>query len=183
MVRNLKGGTGTKALARKHQNSSNNGNIRLPSCPAEQFAFVSKMFGHGMFEAFTNDGTRLTAHIPNKFRGRQKRQNTVVVSSIVLVGLREWETTPNKCDLLCIYDDNDFHTISSLPNAPRNLFNRIFNNNHYHYDNDNHNDLLYNSIFTNDNDNHNHNHYDNHLQLSTHYDLFNNICDISINDI
>jgi len=74
MVRNLKGGTGTKALARKHStsNSGSAGNIRLPSCNAEQLAFVSKMFGNGMCEVFTNDNVRLLAHIRNKFRGRQK---------------------------------------------------------------------------------------------------------------
>jgi len=170
MVRNLKGGTGTKALARKHQNYSNNGNIRLPSCPAEQFAFVSKMLGNGMFEAFINDDTKLIAHIPNKFRGRQKRQNTVSPSSIVLVGLREWETTPNKCDLLCIYDDNDLHTIYSLPNAPRNLFNRFHNNYDHQLDNLEH-DL---PIFTNE------------PIINNHYLLLpftQNLFDISINDI
>lgn len=175
MVRNLKGGTGTKALARKHQNSSNNGNIRLPSCNAEQFAFVSKMLGNGMFEAFINDDTKLIAHIPNKFRGRQKRQNTVSPSSIVLVGLREWETTPNKCDLLCIYDDNDLHTIYSLPNAPRNLFNRF----HNHFNDHNHNQLEHDNInlFTNDTPI-NYDLHDSLLPTNTHH-LF----DISINDI
>lgn len=176
MVRNLKGGTGTKALARKHQNYSNNGNIRLPSCNAEQFAFVSKMLGNGMFEAFINDDTKLIAHIPNKFRGRQKRQNTVSPSSIVLVGLREWETTPNKCDLLCIYDDNDLHTIYSLPNAPRNLFNRFHFNDHNHNQLEHHHDL---PIFTNDTPIiYNHYDNDNHLQPFTQ-----NLFDISINDI
>lgn len=139
MVRNLKGGTGTKALARKHSTSSSNGNIRLPSCPAEQFAFISKMFGHGMCEAFLDNDTRLIAHIRNKFRGRQKRQNTITSSSIVLVGLREWETSPNNCDILFVYDEHNLNHIQTLPNAPHNLLKRI------------HSDSLINS-FTNTSD-------------------------------
>ena len=163
MVRNLKGGTGTKALARKHQNNSNDGNIRLPSCPAEQFAFISKMFGHGICEAFIDDNTKLNAHIRNKFRGRQKRQNTVTPNSIVLVGLREWETSPSNCDILFIYDDNHLHTINNLPNPPHNLLKRI---NHNFIDNSNSNsnyDLEFNMfIDNNDNINNNHNNHNNH---------------------
>ena len=168
MVRNLKGGTGTKALARKHQNSSNNGNVRLPSCNAEQFAFVSKIFGHGMCEVFTNDNTRLIAHIRNKFRGRQKRQNIVSSSSIILVGLREWETSPTNCDLLCVYDENDIQFISSLPNAPRNIFNRFHNNNN--------NDLPLAIDFDNLNDEHNDNLLQHNLTSFTSFDnSFNDI--------
>lgn len=158
MVRNLKGGSGTKALARKHQTSSKDGNIRLPSCNAEQFAFVSKMFGHGMCEVFINDDTKLTAHIRNKFRGRQKRQNMVSSSSIVLVGLREWETTPTNCDLLCVYDNNDIISIKSLPNAPHNLFKRIDSSDFYSFSSDNlvfenidhHDDLPIDTTISND---------------------------------
>ena len=168
MVRNLKGGSGTKALARKHQTSSKDGNIRLPSCNAEQFAFVSKMFGHGMCEVFINDDTKLTAHIRNKFRGRQKRQNLVSSSSIVLVGLREWENTPTNCDLLCVYDNNDLIHIKSLPNAPHNLFKRIDSSEFYSFssdnlvfdNNDNHNH--YHTTIS-DNNNHNNNNNDNHF--------------------
>ena len=172
MVRNLKGGSGTKALARKHQNNSNDGNIRLPSCPAEQFAFISKMFGHGMCEAFIDNNSKLTAHIRNKFRGRQKRQNTVSPNSIVLVGLREWETSPSNCDILFIYDDNHLHTISKLPNPPHNLLKRINNfdnssNSNFGFNNDIefNNDNEFNLLIDNNNSNNYNNNYNNNNDL------------------
>ena len=116
MVRNLKGGTGTKALGRKYQNSGGHSeHVRIPSCAAEQFACVTKLFGHGMCEVFTNNNVRLIGHIRNKFRGKQKRQNTITSSMIVLVGLREWESSPTNCDILCIYDDRELELIQNMP--------------------------------------------------------------------
>jgi translation initiation factor IF-1 len=117
MVRNLKGGTGTKGLARKHQSAGDNGgNIRLPTCNEEQFACVSSMLGNGMCEIFTNDNIRLIGHIRNKFRGRQKRHNTITSAMIVLVGLRSWESSPKNCDILCIYEDKQIENIKTNPN-------------------------------------------------------------------
>lgn len=116
MVRNLKGGTGTKALGRKYQNSGGHSeHVRIPSCAAEQFACVTKMFGHGMCEIFTNNNVRLIGHIRNKFRGKQKRQNTITSSMIVLVGLREWESSPTNCDILSIYDDRELELLQNMP--------------------------------------------------------------------
>jgi initiation factor 1A len=164
MVRNLKGGTGTKALARKHStsNSGSAGNIRLPSCNAEQLAFVSKMFGNGMCEVFTNDNVRLLAHIRNKFRGRQKRQNTISAASVVLVGLREWETSRNNCDILFVYDSND---ISSLYNLPHIQFNHIADRlSNLHSSTDNHHKLNNYISENNDNDNDNLAFHDHNLE-------------------
>ena len=73
MVKNLKGGTGTKGLARKHQKTNNNGHVRVPECDGEVFAYVSSMLGNGMCEIYLNSKDRLIGHIRNKFRGRQKR--------------------------------------------------------------------------------------------------------------
>ena len=115
MVKNLHGGTGTKSLARKHQTKAKNDHVRLPECIEEQFAYVDKMLGNGMCEVYTNDNTRLIGHIRNKFRGRQKRHNTIVTGAILLVGLRTWESTPKNCDILTIYDDNDIKQIKNKP--------------------------------------------------------------------
>jgi len=40
MVKNTTGGTGTKGLARKHQQSGSSEKLRLPECELEQFASV-----------------------------------------------------------------------------------------------------------------------------------------------
>jgi translation initiation factor IF-1 len=114
MVKNTTGGTGTKGIARKHQSSGDN-RLRLPECELEQFAIVTKMLGNGMCEIFTNDNTRLIGHIRNKFRGKQKRNNMLSVSSIVLIGLREWENPVKNCDILTIFDNNQVEQLRNIP--------------------------------------------------------------------
>jgi len=117
MVRNTTGGTKTKGLARKHQNSGgSSGHVRIPECKEEQFAYVAKMLGNGMCEVYIGEkNTRLIGHIRNKFRGRQKRHNQIVANSIVLVGLRDWESTLKNCDILCIYDDSEINQLKNRP--------------------------------------------------------------------
>jgi initiation factor 1A len=117
MVRNTTGGTKTKGLARKHQNSGgSSGHIRVPECKEEQFAYVAKMLGNGMCEVYIGEkNTRLIGHIRSKFRGRQKRNNQIVANSIVLVGIRTWESTPKNCDILCVYDDNEIKQLKNRP--------------------------------------------------------------------
>ena len=117
MVKNLHGGTGTKSLARKHQAKTKSDHVRLPECEEEQFAYVEKMLGNGMCEVYTNDNIRLIGHIRNKFRGRQKRHNTIVKGMILLIGLRTWESTAKNCDILTIYDDNDIKQIKNKPDV------------------------------------------------------------------
>ena len=116
MVRNIKGGTGTKGLARKHQKPSGNGHVRVPECDGEVFAYVSSMLGNGMCEIYLNSKNRLIGHIRNKFRGRQKRHNTIMRGMIVLIGLREWENPAKNCDILTIYEDNDIKQLKNNPN-------------------------------------------------------------------
>lgn len=116
MVRNLKGGTGHKKLARKNENRSYNNKLRLPDNELEIFGSVTKMYGNGMCQITTNDNNSLMGHIRGSFRGKHKRHNTITTTSIVLVGLREWESTQKNCDILTIYNDSDLEQIKNLPN-------------------------------------------------------------------
>jgi initiation factor 1A len=116
MVKNLKGGTGHKKLARKHQNVSHNNKLRLPEEEGEEFGCVTKMFGNGMCQIITNSNQKLIGHIRGSFRGRQKRHNTITSSMIVLIGLRNWETVLKNCDILYIYNDSDLEQVKNLPN-------------------------------------------------------------------
>jgi translation initiation factor IF-1 len=196
MVRNLKGGTGTKGLARKHQTSGDKagagGHLRLPTCNDEQFACVSKMLGNGMCQIITNNNISLIGHIRNKFRGRQKRHNTITASMIVLVGLRSWETSPKNCDILCIYDDNFFQQILAFPNFNLQFLQSVLHNlNHndkqYHnlqnnLQNNLHNDVVFNNDDNNNNNNNDllptfrHNHtYDHNLSTLANQIDFNDI--------
>lgn len=121
MVKNTKGGKGTKGLARKSQNSFAS-TIRYSQDELEQYACVTKMFGNGMCQITLEDEKTLIGHIRNKFRGRQKRHNTINVFSVVLIGLREWEKIPKNCDILFIYDD---HHLNQLKENPKISINNI----------------------------------------------------------
>jgi hypothetical protein len=104
MVKNTKGGKGAKSMARKSM-ASGSASFPVPTCELEQIAVVSKMYGPSC-EVLLNDGTKLLCHIRNKFKGRHKSGNLIVVSSIVLIGYRDWEpdTARKNCDLLFVYD-------------------------------------------------------------------------------
>jgi translation initiation factor IF-1 len=115
MVRNITGGNSSKGLARKDQVKGSS-HIQLSTDPLEQYACVTKAFGNGMVEIFTNDNVRLIGHIRNKFRGKQKRNNLITVNSLVLVGLRDYEKPPKNCDILTIYDDIQVEQMKLMPN-------------------------------------------------------------------
>ena len=115
MVKNTTGGTKTKGLARKHQRSNGDGKLRLPDDALEQVACVTKMLGNGMCEIHTEKNERLIGHIRNKFRGRQKRHNMISTSTVVLIGLREWENPIKNCDILTIYSDSQINQLKDNP--------------------------------------------------------------------
>jgi initiation factor 1A len=109
MVKNDAGGNKGKGLARKHVNAAKGGmskQLRLATHEAEKYAVVSKMLGNGMCYVRLLDGStgdRLCI-IRNKFKGRGKRDNILDTGSWVLVGLREWSSKQDTCDLLEVYN-------------------------------------------------------------------------------
>jgi translation initiation factor IF-1 len=106
MVKN-NGGSKTKSQARKLVTGGDRvGPIRMSTSDDEKYALVTKMLGNGMCYINTYDGLTLLCHIRNKFRGRSKRNNFIGMGSYVLIGMREWESTPKNCDLLEVYDDD-----------------------------------------------------------------------------
>lgn len=127
MVKNTTGGTKTKGLARKHQRGGGDDKLRLPVDALEQVACVTKMLGNGMCEIYTEKNERLIGHIRNKFRGRQKRQNMINAANIVLIGLREWETTSKNCDILTIYSDSQVKQLKDMPNIHMNNVMKLCN--------------------------------------------------------
>ena len=103
MVRNTQGGSKHKSQARKNSAPSTNMVVQ-PNSPDECFAHVTKMFGNGMCQVETHGDNPLTlvCHIRGKFRGKNKKHNTVSLNAIVIVGLRTWETQYKNCDLISI---------------------------------------------------------------------------------
>ena len=120
MVKNTKGGKGAKSLGRKHQTQTNH-SLRLSTDPLEKYAFVTKMYGGGMCEIWyideKNQNKKLIGHIRKKMKGRQMRHNCVVANSYVLVGLRDWESEPKNCDIICIYDTNQIEQLKQNPSV------------------------------------------------------------------
>lgn len=120
MVKNTKGGKGHKSLGRKYQTQNNNA-LRISTDPLEKYAFVTKIYGGGMCEVWyiddSNKNIKLIGHIRKKMKGRQKRHNNIVPNSYVLIGLREWETEPKNCDIMCIYDENQVELLKQNPSV------------------------------------------------------------------
>ena len=119
MVKNVTGGNKQKGQARKNSTTSRQvSKLRVVEEEGEVYAQVSAMLGNGMCHVET-EAYKLLCIIRGKFRGRGKRDNILKKGTWVLVGLREWDSTPatatgsgagakfQKCDLLEVYTDYD----------------------------------------------------------------------------
>jgi hypothetical protein len=115
MVKNTKGGSSHKKGARKHtvgsnQRAQNKLRISLDEC--EIYAQVEKLLGGGMCYVNCIDNKKRICVIRGKFRGRGKRDNTLVNGTWCLIGLRDYLSEVadgkfDKCDLLEVYSDSD----------------------------------------------------------------------------
>lgn len=119
MVKNSIGGNKAKKQGRKHiisaADSNNTKKLRIATEEGELYAYISKMYGNGMCCALGINGKEYLCRIRNKFSGRSKRDNMIIVGSWVLVGLREWENNNIKksCDLLEIYNSNEIEQLKN----------------------------------------------------------------------
>ena len=132
MVKNTAGGSKHKSMARKNMSSGGGGKLRLPEEEGEYFAKVTRMLGNGMCSVVVwKDNVQLTdvtCFIRGKFRSRNKKQNFVATESFILVGLRDWSSSHDKCDLLHVYDDSQLQQLSSNSFLFKD-FSSSFNNN------------------------------------------------------
>ena len=118
MVKNQKGGNKSKKFGRKFMTQPLNRPLRLIEDEDERFAVVTKLLGQGMMYVDVDDKSttsEMICIIRKKFKGRSKRDNTVKVGSLVLIGLRSWELLKEgskpKCDLLEVYNDSDVNKL------------------------------------------------------------------------
>jgi len=112
MVKNTKGGSGHKSQARKFvESSKQQSKTRIALEDGELYAQVSKLLGNGMCHVLCQDNKTRLCMIRGKFRGRGKRDNILTNGKIILVGIRDYESTKEgkmeNCDLLDIYTDQD----------------------------------------------------------------------------
>tara|TARA_B110000285_G_scaffold216305_1_gene263492 strand:+ start:1120 stop:1740 length:621 start_codon:yes stop_codon:yes gene_type:complete len=114
MVRNLTGGSKHKSQARKNvvPRGGASGTLRVAQEEGECFAQVERMLGGSNCHVKCVDGVVRLCVIRGKFRGKGKRDNVLSMGSIVLVGMRDYESCKGKdkletCDLLEVYREAD----------------------------------------------------------------------------
>ena len=89
MVKNKKGGSKHKKLARKNVINNNiSRKLRKAELEGEMYARVVAIHGGGHALIKCADKKERTLVIRGKFGGRNKRDNTIKLNGIVLVGLR-----------------------------------------------------------------------------------------------
>jgi len=108
MVKNKKGGYTKK--------------IRKPREDGEIMARVTQMYGGGHARIICTDGIVRTLVIRGKFRGRNRRDNTVKINTFVLAGLRSvsfgaiiQKGKLEKADLIEVYKDAQKEELIKLP--------------------------------------------------------------------
>jgi len=125
MVKNKKGGSGHKKYARKKVNNHNSGysnrKLRKVAEVGEIYARIKRVYGGGHAEIYCTDGKVRILVIRGKFRGRNKRDNTIKLNSIVIAGLRSVTmgevvstTKKEKADLIYVYNDNNLKELKTI---------------------------------------------------------------------
>lgn len=111
MVKNTRGGTGAKSLARKNVN--HDFNIDSPPLPQDQFqrvVTVVKMLGNGIVLVKDFNNLSLFAHLRNLSR----RRISLAPNDHLLVSLRPFEHPPKHADVLFVYHHLHLIFISSF---------------------------------------------------------------------
>lgn len=122
MVKNKKGGSSHKKMARKFVNN-NSGPRKLRKAKIKEgeiYAKVLQMYGNGMCSVICGDKVERLCIIRRRFKGRNKRDNMVALNSVLLVGKREWELISDKkkpkVDLLYVYNQSDIKELKKDEN-------------------------------------------------------------------
>ena len=119
MGKNIMGGGKNRKGARNRDiDSSSQKATRYAKEAGEIYAWVTRLFGGSNCEVKCVDNKTRLCVIRNKFRGRGKKDNTLAIGVWVLIGIRDWETTPEnklpKCDLLEVYSNTDKIRLKNL---------------------------------------------------------------------
>ena len=119
MVKNKNGGKSHRKMASKYANDSSKMKLRLAKDDDETYGRVLKLLGNGMADVLCTDKKIRLLQIRKKFRGRNKRDNTIALDTLVLVGLRTWEVRSEgkkeKVDLLYVYSDSQHEELKNIP--------------------------------------------------------------------
>jgi hypothetical protein len=129
MVKN-KGGGNHKHMARKGFGGAQKmqSKLRISEDACEVYAQVEKLLGNGMCYVTCMDNVKRLCVIRGKFRGRGKRDNTLVNGTWCLVGLRDYLSGPvegkmEQSDLLEVYAESDKQRLrAQVPTVDWNKF-------------------------------------------------------------
>jgi initiation factor 1A len=86
--------------------------VRTSSSANEKYAIVQKRLGNGWLSVKCIDCVIRLCNIPKKFSGKKKE--IIHVDAWLLVGLREFETKKDKCDVLEIYSPQEVASLKKL---------------------------------------------------------------------
>ena len=119
MVKNKKGGSGHKKMARKNVRPAFvSRKLRKPEDPLEIYGRITAVHGGGHADVYCQDKKTRLLVIRGKFKGRNKRGNIIKHNSIVLVGLRDWEVVgpkkKQKVDLIYVYNENNLAELKKI---------------------------------------------------------------------
>lgn len=125
MVKNKKGGSSHKKMARKNvaPKGGYNRKLRLVKEEGEIYARITAISGGGHAVIMCTDKKQRTLVIRGKFRGRNKRDNTIKLNGIVIAGLRSHSMgevvsgtkKKEKADLLYVYNNNEIEELKKIP--------------------------------------------------------------------
>jgi len=126
MVKNKTGGNRHKKMASKNcKPQSMNRKVRLAVDKDEIYAKVVKCYGQGRFLVLCNDNVERILVLARKFKGRNKRDNTVAEGGIVLIGKRGFEVRDPKkkehVDLLYVYSPSNLSKLKKDPNFRKDI--------------------------------------------------------------
>lgn len=133
MVKNVKGGSKHKKMARRNVNhSTQSEKVRVSECKDEIYASVSKLYGNGRVSVTCNDNVERNCIIRKKFRGKNKsRGNELRIGTYVLVGKRGFESSKEKevTDLLYVYSNDQVLKLKKM-----NEINKFLSKNENNYE-------------------------------------------------
>lgn len=119
MVKNKTGGKSHRKMACKNENMSSKATLRLAKDKDETYGRVLKLLGNGMADVLCTDKKTRLLQIRKKFRGRNKRDNTISMDTLVLIGLRSWEARAKdkreRVDLLYVYSPSQYDELKQIP--------------------------------------------------------------------
>lgn len=107
MGKNIKGGSKHKKYAKDRDVEIKLNIYDLDKTDDQEFAFVTKMLGNKRCEVRCYDKKKRVGLIRGSKKNMSKRNNWITTSALVLISLRTFSTTDDKCDIIKLYNEDE----------------------------------------------------------------------------